>query len=518
VVLSGTAWAWQAGAFDIPTGSDVKIHWDTTLRLSTALRVQTRSTKLVTDINADDGDRDFLPGIISARGDILSELDVTYRFIGGRLSGSGWYDLIYNLSNANDSPATVNAYSVPYDHFTNATRNLHGRYAQLLDAFVFVRDVADIPASVRVGRHALLWGESLFMADNGISYAQAPFDAIKALSIPGTQAKEIFLPVWQAWAQVRPLSGLSLEAFYQFEWRKTRTPAVGSYFSPVDVLDVGGERLFVEGPPGAALFRGDDLDARNSGQWGISVRYRAERIDTEFGLYYINFHDKFSQLYLLPGAVVDPAIGEVGQYILVFPEDIKLLGSSFSTKAGPVSLAGEAHVRFNMPLASIPAVVMPGVVANNDENPLYATGTTLHSQVSAIHVLRPGALWQGGTLLMEVGGQLYTAITKNPQAFNPERTRAALAFQLLFTPTYFQVLPHLDLNVPIGLAYSPLGKAPILTFNGGAAHGGVFSIGLSGEYEKAWTASILLSRFFGPPELQPFADRSNLAFALQRTF
>jgi len=95
---------------------------------------------------------------------------------------------------------------------------------------------------------------------------------------------------------------------------------------------------------------------------------------------------------------------------------------------------------------------------------------------------------------------------------------ATLAFAAWVSPALYQVLPHLDLSVPLGIVYNPVGKAPIVTFNGGAAHGGVVSVGLSGEYEKEWVASILLSRFFGPPDLQTLADRSNLAFAVQRTF
>jgi hypothetical protein len=223
-------------------------------------------------------------GLISNRIDLLSEVDVSYKSVGLRISGAAWYDAVYNQSNDNDSPATANSFSVPHNRFTDATRKLHGRKAEIPDAFVFANGrIGNMPASVRTGKHTLLWGQSLLIATNGMSYAQAPIDGIKALSVPNTPSKELFMPVGQVSAQVSPTIDLSFGAYYQYDWRKARIPPAGSYFGTSDILDDGGERLLAGA--GRAFFRGRDVQARDSGQWGVSTRYRSQALDSEFGLY-----------------------------------------------------------------------------------------------------------------------------------------------------------------------------------------------------------------------------------------
>jgi hypothetical protein len=511
------AWGFPAGAFQLVEGDDLHVRWDTSVKYSAAARVQGRSSALVANSNTDDGDRNFGRGLISSRLDLLSELDVTYRNVGARVSGAAWYDLIYRLRNDNDSPATANAVSVSHDEFTGATRRLHGLDADLLDAFAFANGhIGSLPASIRAGRHTLLWGESLLLATNGISYAQAPLDFIKALSVPGTQAKELFLPVGQVSGQLRPTTSWNLAASYQFEWRRTRLPAVGSYFSSADILDDGAERLFT-GPPGQALFRGRDLTARSQGQWGMSARYRAERLNTELGLYGIWFHEKLPQLYLLPGAGADPARGQVGEYVLVYPEDVQLVGASFATTVGGVALAGEAHMRFHAPLASTPQSVPPGEPGDNSDHPRYAVGNTVHAQVSSVYVLPTLPLWGSATVLAEVGWQRRLAVTRNPGALDPTRDVQAFAFALLFTPTWFQVVSDLDVSLPTSFSYSPAGKAPLTAFD--AVHdGGTLSVSATALYRKVWNAGVQLTYFYGNEQFQALKDRAFASFFAQRTF
>jgi len=63
--------------------------------------------------------------------------------------------------------------------------------------------------------------------------------------VPGSTTKEILMPVGQLSGQVQLSSALTLMGYYQYEWERTRLPAAGSYFSAVDFLDAGGERLRV---------------------------------------------------------------------------------------------------------------------------------------------------------------------------------------------------------------------------------------------------------------------------------
>jgi hypothetical protein len=504
-------------ALELVSGDELRLRWDNTLKYSSAARLQKSSPTLLANLNGDDGNRNFDRGLVASRVDVLSELDLSYRIIGVRISAAGWYDLVYNLGTDNDSPGTVNSRSQPADRFTDATRTLHGRKAEVLDAFAFVSGAAaGVPMNLRLGRHTLLWGESLLIADNGIASAQAPVDAIKAVSVPASQAKELFMPVTQVSAQLGPVAHFSLAGFYQLEWRRTRLSAAGSYFSTSDVLDAGGERLLLAG--GTALFRGEDLSARRLGQWGVSLRYGAAALDSDVALHFINYHDKAPQVYLRPGLGSDPAIGKTGEYLLAFQEDIRLLGASLATSLGAVAVAGEVHVRLGTPLASTGQSVPVDVAPDNQDNPLYAVGNTLHGQLSATYVFSPSLLWASASVAAEAAVQTRLKVSKNRAALDPKRDKTAVGLRVLFAPSYFQVLPNLDVSVPLALTYNPRGKSPIAGFNGGADRGGSASVGVSGEYRKLWLASVQLAAFFGDEAFQPRRDRAFVSFVIQRTF
>jgi Protein of unknown function (DUF1302) len=519
-------------AFEIDTGSeDWKVRWDNTLKYSAAFRVQDRSESLLDDINTDDGDRNFDVGPTSNRLDLFSEMDITYRNFGARLSAAVWFDQIYDTDNDNDSPGTSNSFSVAHDKFTDDTRDLMGRKAELLDAFIFGKgDLGSVPASFRLGRHTLLWGESLFFATNGISYGQAPLDLIKLLGVPSTQAKELFMPVNQFSGQLQLLDQLSIMTFAQFESRETRIPPAGSYFNAMDIVDEGGERLLLGPNPGAALFRGDDMDADNLGTWGLATRYRPTNLDVELGLYYSQFHDRMPQVYLQPGltptgmlidpSVLDLAHGKVGEYYLVYPENVQLIGASFSTQVGDISLGGEMSGRFNTPLVSTPQTVLPGMKADNDDNPLYAVGDTLHANLSAIYALRTTSFWQGGSIFAEAGWNYLADTTDNDAALDPTRDRYAYGFRTLFEPAYYQVLSGVDITVPIGLGFNPKGNSSVdPIFNGGGAdNGGDWNVGIKVTYLQAWKLGLTYTSYFGDEDTQELADRDFISLYIQRTF
>jgi hypothetical protein len=177
-------------ATDLYHDDGLDVRWDNTLRYTAAFRLFPRDPELVENPNWDDGDRNFSPGPISNRLDLLSEFEVTKDDFGLRISGLGWYDTVYNQTNDNDSPETFNPFTVPHNEFTSGTRTLHGGDAQLGDAFLHGSfDIGDLPASFRIGRYALLWGESEFFGENSIAAGQAPTDVIKELAQPSSYTK-----------------------------------------------------------------------------------------------------------------------------------------------------------------------------------------------------------------------------------------------------------------------------------------------------------------------------------------
>jgi len=72
------------------------LRWDNTLRYTASFRVSHYEDGLVADPNADDGDRNFAPGLISNRLDLLSELDLSNGPFGIEASGAFWYDTVYH--------------------------------------------------------------------------------------------------------------------------------------------------------------------------------------------------------------------------------------------------------------------------------------------------------------------------------------------------------------------------------------------------------------------------------------
>ena len=518
----------QANAAEIDTGNpDVKLRWDNSIKYSNAFRLKKPSTKLTADPTLDDGDRNFGRGLISNRLDLLSEMDVSYQGFGARVSAAAWYDTVYNRSNDNDAPFTANSTSVPYNEFTAPTRKVHGRKAELLDAFIFGGvDLGDSKATFRLGRHTVLWGESLFFGANGIAGGQAPIDVIKALSVPGTQFKELIRPVPQVSGQLQLGTRLSIGAYYQFRWEKTRLPAAGSYFSTLDYLGDGGETLV---PPALAAVAGQgpfyrmaDIGAKDSGQGGVQLRWRWG--ETDLGFYATRFHSK------TPGAIYGRFIPPDNGFQWVYPEGIRAYGASASHTFGEFNLAGEVSVRRNTPFAS-DLQVAPSGIGDNAGKPLYAVGNSVHAQVSVLATLGPTFIAQESTLVGELAWNRRERITKNPAALNPNADRDATNLRVSFEPLYRQVLPGLDLGVPMGLGVGFGNSSVVAAFNG--HHTGDLSIGLNGTYLAVWRLGLNLTHFFGPegaavlPDAngvghssfrQSLKDRDFLSLSVQRSF
>jgi hypothetical protein len=523
-----------------PEDSDVKIRWDNTLRYSAGFRLKDPSPKLITPpvtLNQDDGDRSFDKGLISNRVDLFTEADISYKGFGARISGAAWYDQIYNQSNDNNSPSTFNPYSVPFNQFTSTARNLQGNMGEILDAFAFGKvNLGQMPLTFRLGRHSIVWGESLFFGNNGIAGTQQSTDVIKLLSVPNSQFKEIVRPENQFSSLLQVTPNVTLGAYYKLEWENNRLPPGGSYFASTDIIN-GGERLFTSGAPfpgGAprALFRGPDMEASSSGQGGVEAKWRPSDTDLDLGVYAVRFNDRNPSLYQYPGVGTNPRTGQVGLYNLVYAENIEAYGLSASTSVGAVNFAGEASIRRNAALPSDPQVVAPNVLADNDKHPLYAVGNTAHVQFSTLWAMKPNFVSREASLAAEVAWNRRLSITKNPAALATFAERDAWGMRLIYTPTYRQVMPGLDLSVPVGFSYFPKGKSSAIS-NFGVDKGGDFTIGLNATYLDVWRFSLAYTQYYGPegPYLrlgptgrptnsfeQSLKDRNFASISVTRTF
>lgn len=354
----------------------------------------------------------------------------------------------------------------------------------------------------------------------------APVDVIKLASVPNTQFKEALLPVPQLSAQWQLTPAVSLGAFYQLEWRANRLPAAGSYFSGLDFQPAGGEAMYIPGSP-QPLFRGPDENAKNSGQGGLQLRFSA--LDTDFGLYAVRFNDKNQQVVNVIGAAGFPT-----SYRLAYHEGITAVGASASHTFGDVQLAIEGSIRHNQDLASTNAndvSALTGTAANNNSNnPAYAVGRTAHINISTLTTLPSSFLAREASLIGEVMWNRVLSVQKNAQALDPNSTRDALALRLVLEPTYRQVLPGLDLSVPIGFSWSPAGsRSQVLGPSLPAENGGDMSIGVKGSYLDVWRFSLAYTHFYGagapmmtgfPPSFtyqQFMKDRDFVSLSISRT-
>ncbi|HEX2531825.1 MAG TPA: DUF1302 domain-containing protein [Burkholderiaceae bacterium] len=217
-------------------------------------------------------------------------------------------------------------------------------------------------ARARFGNQVINWGESLFGL-GGINATNA-ID-LQRLMVPGTQIKEAILPAPMISLASGLGNGLNFEGYYQFAWNRSRVAPVGGYFSVADFYDKGrepvsfsGANFNATGADPASLLRkrsytsaealaaigaaGDfgvpvakDIEAKNSGQYGLSLHYKPIGSDVDFGFYMLNYHDKFPVLNLNDG----------GEYQWKFLENRKLYGISANFPVGNWAVGTELSYR-----------------------------------------------------------------------------------------------------------------------------------------------------------------------------
>ena len=518
IIGLSAALATTAHAIEIDTGNpDIVLRWDNTVKYSAAVRVLQRDPPLTqvaagANPNADDGDNNFRRGFVSNRLDIFSEADLTYRKqFGARVSGAAWYDSIYNRSTDNQSNT---ANHLPSTDFPSETRRVMGRDAEVLDAFAWGNfELGDVPASVRLGRHTLLWGESLFFGSNGIAGGQAPVDLVKLQNVPNSQFKETIRPTAKLSAQATLNSVVSVAAYYGFEWERTRLLPSGSYLSTNDFIGPGGEN-FKAGP---ALFpQVNDVKPPSSGQGGGQVRLHVAEID--IGLYAIRYHA------FVPSNVVLISTPRPGKppaplgYSRFYHEGIRAYGVSFAKSlASDWSIAGEASYRQNTPLASAGQRALSPIAFDNSSNPPYAVGESAHVQFSWTKSFGPTFISREALFLGEIAWNTRTRFTSGEAFADPNASRSAFAVRMVYGPTYRQVVSGLDLTPTFGGGATDANSSAVGS-PFGTKHSGDLNVGLSAVYLDRWFASMNYVHYVGPLQWQLQKDRDFVNVSLRTTF
>lgn len=526
---------------------DLNIRWDNTFKYSAIYRLDDPDEDQLNRYigsPAGDGDRNFDKGIASSRLDWLTEFDLIHDGNKGfRISGTGWFDSVYQDKNDNDTGISHNT-SVDSDEFNSDTQEAVGEDLELLDAFVFYKgELGDSPASIRVGRHTVVYGETLMSGANGIAAAQGPVDIVKAATVPGAQIKEFLLPTNQISATLRPTDQLSIGAYYQLEWEESSFFPAGSFLSPNDVVGPGAESFLDV----LAVERNDDLTPEDDGQWGMQVRYRPDSIDTEFGFYAANYHDKLpSAVYvnlILPGDVNgDGSVNELdiipGSYTRAYQQDIRTYGFSASTILGDDNVSIEISRRENAPitggLCNAPdscgyfindASSFAPVEGFDEDNIGYAVGNTSHVTLVDIHIFQPGAILpDGGSLATQLDWHQVDKVTENEDKIDTTTTKSAATLTMAFTADFYQVADGWDLSVPVVLSRNIKGRSR--AYIGWVEDGGSIDVGLNFSYRNTWKGGFNYHHFLGDEGAsigagsfdQTQYDRDYISFNVSRTF
>ena len=340
----------------------------------------------------------------------VHDLELKYGDSGLFLRGKYWYD--FQLKDEHQRFADISD-----DGREEAARSSGG---QFLDAFVYHNfSIRDLPGTVRLGKQVVNWGESTFIG-GGINSIN-PID-VSSFRRPGAEIKEGLIPVNMFYLSQSLTDNLTAEGFYQLQWKSTVNDNCGTFFSQSDVITGGcnnnlgvlrTQSATLAGLPasqrtaaaaalaaqgvtwnspdeGVVVPRGADRDARDSGQFGLALRYMYDPLDTEFGAYFMNYHSRLpifsghgapASAYASGGALqaagLSPAAARAllpavvtanSNYYLEYPEDIRLYGLSFATTLpsgtawnGELSYRPNAPIQINSTDILYSGLAIPGV-------------------------------------------------------------------------------------------------------------------------------------------------------------
>jgi hypothetical protein len=264
----------------------------------------------------------------------------------------------------------------------------------LLDLWVAKEfSLGEQTAKLKLGNQVMNWGEDIFII-GGVNAVNA-LD-LRKIHIPGVQVKEVFIPAPMISFTTGLGNGFSTEAYYQFKWNSFNFDPASTYWSSADFIGKGGKRgAFIAssllGLPAGTVgdwnpklpasanrsmealtaFPGivpiKNTEPKDSGQYGINLRFKPAGGDTEFAGYYIRYHDKIPFVGFrqnLTQACVNPPFPactpgtNIAGYtaIIQYGEDKELFGLSMNTKLGDWAVGAELSYRPRDSVAIDPTV------------------------------------------------------------------------------------------------------------------------------------------------------------------
>jgi Protein of unknown function (DUF1302) len=250
----------------------------------------------------------------------------------------------------------------------------HARFSNALIEDVYVNnkfELGEVGGQWRAGRHVVPWGVAQFTG-GGVNIVN-PVDVPATLRPGALVGDETRIPVAMFSGSLAPSANTSLEAWLQIEFRHNVLAPCGTFNAVANYAPTGCSYVSVLGGAGvddpSALASGRypkrsaDVEARDWGQFGLSLAHRLPPLGTELRAYAANYHSRapsirvinpnlgggFGTLGAAPTRLTDP---NGLKYAMMFAEDIRLFGLSASQTFAPTLRAyGELAYRRNQPLA-----------------------------------------------------------------------------------------------------------------------------------------------------------------------
>lgn len=446
-----------------------------------------------------------------------------------------------------------------------------------LDAWIAKEfDIGGRPAKVKIGNQVVSWGEDIFLY-GGINVTNAV--DLRKFHIPGTQLKEVLRPAPMISFNAGVADNVSLEGYYQWKWNGFQFDPVGTFFSPADVIGKGAGSAFVPtsianyflnggqggsplpygtiGDPGgphglseaqladpntnpafaplagSVVFRDSTRKPSDSGQFGLAARYKSDALDSEFGFYYIRFHDKIPFISFINAG--DPANLLGLRYFEDYGEKRDLYGASINTNIGPVAVGGEISYRPEDSVGIDPTVPVsgrysvfefPGKVARG-----FVEEKKWQAHLTAFYLVAPSSPL--GSIMTGLGASEAYILAEAAVAHYPD---------LDLSGAIPYLLPNYDLPdrtswgyvTSIGLTYPNVGGSgwnimPQLDFahdvNGTSPNAIPFVEGrkaltfaLNFDRESRWRANLGVTRFFGGGSNNTMRDRDILYGSVSYNF
>lgn len=348
-------------------GDDWSLRVDSKFSVGAAWRVQDRDPDNIGisnggnaySTNGDDGNLAFDKGdLLASVAKLTSDATFSYGNYGLFVRGSYLYNDTLDhktyFNRANYGQPGKEAPASEYDDKTRAVRDRLGNDADLLDAYVYGSNtIAGRTLSYKIGRQILNWGESTLVLNGLNSLVSADANQLR---VPGYDINEVLKPVAMVFAGIDLVENVSIEGFYQLEWRRTDPDADGSPFSTNDFVGIGGTRANLsfgipgENDIGSSVPRIDDRTPGGSGQYGAALRFFIPQFNgVDLALYATNYH---SRLPMISGHSGSEPLRPFGSdYFIEYPKNIHMYGLSFnSTLPWGLALQGEYSYKDGQPL------------------------------------------------------------------------------------------------------------------------------------------------------------------------